>query len=515
MSVIRKSIVLAGIVFLLIVACQDQPVQTYSTVKYQPAGALQLDPGVFLNVDSMAVLGLDLGDVVDVIIDDLAIQANVYPYSYDSTVIGMNRFMLAKHNLRSGAHKVLVAKASEPTIPVQRLNMHGESYPGDVEQWGHFVISAPHGDCDLFTGEIVQALTKDYGMPTSAFYYPRFTFLGHWFDANRPLGKAPRADGQWTIRERIWSHEIDSVYHSYEDIIRKTAEVEPGQPLDFLCSFHGHDLKMKDTEGKRINREVIEAYGSGFTQNEYRTMISWFNEISKKYFDTTPLLVFGNLPEHQEYVINGQTFGFWYTGLGTRMYGTLQRNNTIRGLHMETPNSMRFDPVDRANTAKLFGEFFTRIHTELLYPLKANLVDSEDHRPDPAVIELPAANFVYRGRTVAIKALKMAATEVTIAEFTSFINDKLGRGDYQVEKELRQVVDTAGNLVCHFDAHHPGDMLNDEKGIFTAVPNRQNYPMTHVSWHAAVSYADYVGGRLPTETEWVRAAGFWDDSLHI
>ncbi|MEA3288099.1 MAG: SUMF1/EgtB/PvdO family nonheme iron enzyme, partial [Candidatus Marinimicrobia bacterium] len=174
-----------------------------------------------------------------------------------------------------------------------------------------------------------------------------------------------------------------------------------------------------------------------------------------------------------------------------------------------------FDPVDRANTAKLFGEFFTRIHAELLYPLKANLVDSEDHRPDPAVIELPAANFIYRGRAVAVKALKMAATEVTIAEFASFINDKLGRGDYQVEKELRQVVDTAGNLVCHFDAHHPGDMLNYEKGIFTAVPNRQYYPMTHVSWHAAVSYADYVGGRLPTETEWVRAAGFWDDSLHI
>ena len=514
-TIINRSNISILVMFLLLGSCKDQPAQHYSKIKYQPAGALQLDPGVFLNVDSMLVLGLELGDVVDVLIDDQAIQANVFPYTYASGEMGMNRFTLTGLGLRSGSHEVIVAKASQPTIPVQRLNMHGESHPGDIAKWGHFVISAPHGDCDLFTGEIVQTLTKDYGMPTSAFYYPRFTFLGHWFDANRPLGKAPRADGQWTIPERIWNQEIDSVYHSYEDIILETAEVAPGQPLDFLCSFHGHDLKMKDAEGKRINREVIEAYGSGFTQAEYRTMISWFNELSQKYYETTPLLVFGNLPEHQKYEINGQTFGFWYTGLGTRMYGTLQRTNTIRGLHMETPNSMRFDPEDRANTAKLLGEFFSRIHTELLYPLKPGISDNKDHRLEQTAVELPKTTFKYRGREVTVKAYKMAPTEVTVAEFIPFLNARILAKTYFVQQDQRQIVDGSGKLVCHFDAHNPGDLLRYEKGLFTAAPKRQFYPITNLSWPAAVDYADYVGGRLPTETEWVRAAGFWDDSLHL
>ena len=509
-----QMVLIVGLMTLLFNSCKETPYQSYSSVKYQPAGGLQLDPGVFLDADSMVALNLKLGDVVDVQIDEHYLQANVFPYSYDSTELGMNRFMLAKLDLKAGRHQVHISKAIKPSIPVQRLEMHGESYPGDVAKWGHFVISAPHGDCDLFTGEIVQTLTKDYGMPTSAFYYPRFTFLGHWFDANRPLGKAPREDGQWTLRERIWNHEIDSVYHSYEDLIRKTAEVNSGQPLDFLCSFHGHDLKMKDADGNRINREVIEAYGSGFTQDEYRMMVKWFNEISAKYYETTPLLVFGNLPEHQDYEINGQSFGFWYTGLGTRTYGTLRRTNTSRGLHMETPNSMRFDRVDRGHTAKLFGEFFTKVHDVLIYTLEPALVDTDDHRSSLEPIALPQANFRYRGKDVSIKPFKIAPAEVTIGEFSPFINTLLEAGEYLVVKDQRKIADTNGNLICHFDALLQGDMLSYENGILSPAKGRQYYPMTHMTWHAATAYATHVGGRLPTETEWVRAAGFWDDSLH-
>ncbi len=498
----------------LITACKDTNIQSYTTVKYQPAGGLQLDPGVFLDADSMFALGLELGDVVDVMIDDSFLQANVYPYTYDSTVMGINRFTLEKLNLKSGNHTVYISKANHPDIPVQRLEMHGESYPGDVEQWGHFVVSAPHGDCDLFTGEVVQTLTKDYGIPSSAFYYPRFTFLGRWYDANRPLGKAPTENGHWTIRERIWSPTIDSVYHSYEAIIRKTAEVEPEQALDFLCSFHGHDLKMKDAEGNRINREVIEAYGSGFTQDEYRLMIKWFSEISEQYFDTTPLLVFGNLPEHQEYEINGQTFGFWYTGLGTRTYGTLRRTNTHRGLHMETPNSLRFDPEDRGNTAKVFGEFFKKIHDELIYDLKPSMVEARNYLEKNEAIELPAAHFRYRGRELAVSAFKIAPGEVTTGEFAPFLNEKLASGEFIVVEDQRKITDTNGVLVCYLDALSPGDMLTIDAGKIYPAENREYYPITHLSWFAATAFAEFVGGRLPTEAEWVRAAGFWQDSLH-
>jgi len=507
-------LILIGCALILLVACQPPAVKHYTTVKTQPAGALQLDPGIFLSADSMVALKLELGDVADVVLDDQVFQANVYPYVYAAGELGMNRFMLARLGETRGAHNVFVAKAKQPLIPVQKLKMHGEAYPGDVAKWGHFVISAPHGDCDLFTGEIVKAMNAQYDFPTTAFYYPRFTFLGRWYDANRPLGKAPRADGHWTIPERIWTPEIDSVYHSYEDIIRQTAEVAPGQPLDFLCSFHGHDLKMKDATGTKINREVIEAYGSGFTQAEYHLMVKWFNEISSKYFKSTPKLVFGNLPEDQKYEIKGQTFRFWYTGLGTRTYGTLKKSNTTRGLHMETPNSLRFDPQVRFKTAQMFGEFFVRIHDQLLQPLAPALVDSSDHRPAVKQVTLDSTTFKYRGRELAVKTFRMSCTEVSVINFADFLQARLGTGTYHLDADQRKITNDQGELICRLDAFHPGDMLAIRAGYVQPAPGRQYYPMTHVSWIAATDYADYVGGRLPTEAEWVRAAGFWDGKLH-
>jgi len=53
-------------------------------------------------------------------------------------------------------------------------------------------------------------------------------------------------------------------------------------------------------------------------------------------------------------------------------------------------------------------------------------------------------------------------------------------------------------------------------GEFTCSPDWLDHPATGLTWYGAAIYADGVGGRLPTETEWMAAAGPgeypWGDS---
>ena len=141
----------------------------------------------------------------------------------------------------------------------------------------------------------------------------------------------------------------------------------------------------------------------------------------------------------------------------------------------------------------------------------------------PAEIRIPEGSFVLGAvsepwaldnelvpHEVEVRPFWIERTPVTNASFADFVED----GGYRSESlwtsegwEWLQGSDVAAPLYWE----RTGDAWELPRFGRRGPPPRDE-PVQHVSWYEADAYARWMGKRLPTETEWERAAG-WDERL--
>ena len=518
------------VIFLFAINLQAQEFVVDAELVYPPVATMQLGPSIFFSNSDMSKIGVKEGTPVRVTINNKTKDLRIYNSFGKSGTVGIHRKFLKDFGIEYKENvtvKIVLIDSSQTELTPKPIRFYVENYKGDLTRWGGYAFGAPHGDCDNETGKVVKLVSEKFGIPSTAAYGCRLSYRGIWYDCNRPLMKEPKYNHKGIIPERQWNKKAEEKYKVFQDSVWANSNLSYGKRFKLFTSFHGHDLTVKLPSGKRIQRPVIEGIGSGFKKDELRKIKKFYYSNRYKYYQNPPDLYFGNLPEDLVYEYQGIKLDFFYSGLGSRTYGSLRSDLAEYILHFETPNSMRLDPDVQPKTAKLLHDIYVFVKDSIFAvkekPLKINIEKYTVHKNIAEMAEAEGGVFIMGApdnfgwaaerpqHKVKLSPFKIDIYEVTNQQYCEFLNTALA--DRAIEIINGNVYDINNNehLLYKTIATSPFSEIEFVKNEFKVKEGRENFPVVFVTYYGAEKYAESKGERLPTEAEWEYAAS-WDGS---
>lgn len=121
------------------------------------------------------------------------------------------------------------------------------------------------------------------------------------------------------------------------------------------------------------------------------------------------------------------------------------------------------------------------------------------------MVYVPAGSFQMQGQVIYLDAYYIDKYEVTNEDYCSYLNDAMAYGLIDIDLDKYVYDPATGNRL--FDANGGANIYFSEGGFYIDT-DKENNPVSYVSWYGAKAYAEYIGKRLPTESEWEKAASW-------